>query len=136
MKNRTRLNNRKMLIIVILLCVIVGTTIASSILGGETAQPEATAAPDTAEITDTAKTEDAADTADSAAAEAADAADTEAPADTVGYEVRPDGSVVVRDGTERGFKPQSVWVLVVMMICVAVTAVVLLVPIKRDKKDR
>ncbi len=122
MKNRTRLNNRKMLIIVILLCVIVGTTIASSILGGETAQPEATAAPDTAEITDTAKTEDA--------------ADTEAPADTAGYEVRPDGSVVVRDGTERGFKPQSVWVLVVMMICVAVTAVVLLVPIKRDKKDR
>ena len=130
MKNRTRLNNRKMLIIVILLCVIVGSTIASSILGGETAQPEATTAPDTAEITDTAKTEDAADTADSAAAEAADAADT------AGYEVRPDGSVVVRDGTERGFKPQSVWVLVVMMICVAVTAVVLLVPIKRDKKDK
>ena len=122
MKNRTRLNNRKMLIIVILLCVIVGTTIASSILGGETAQPAATAAPDTAEITDTAKTEDA--------------ADTEAPADTAGYEVRPDGSVVVLDGTERGFKPQSVWVLVVMMICVAVTAVVLLVPIKRDKKDK
>ena len=127
MKNRTRLNNRKMLIIVILLCVIVGSTIASSILGGETAQPEATTAPDTAETAQTADTAEAAE---------AEPMEPEAPADTAGYEVRPDGSVVVLDGAERGFKPQSVWVLVVMMVCVAVTAVVLLVPIKRDKKDR